>query len=51
MRDEDVQVLHGFDTSEHAQSYLASKLFAADVVGGLKALLDAAPDIRIYQAV
>jgi len=49
VRDEDVQVLHGFDTSENASAYLESELFTADVVGGLKPLLDAAPEIRIYQ--
>jgi len=49
VRDEDVQVLHGFDTSENASAYLQSELFTADVVGGLKPLLDAAPEIRIYQ--
>ncbi len=49
VRDEDVQVLHGFDTGENANAYLQSQLFTADVVGGLKPLLDAAPDVRIYQ--
>jgi hypothetical protein len=50
LRDEDVQVLHGFDTEADAKSYLGSGLFTADVVGELKALLQAAPDIRIYRA-
>lgn len=49
VRDEDVQVLHGFDTKENANAYLHSALFTADVVGGLKPLLAAAPDVRIYQ--
>jgi len=49
VRDEDVQVLHGFDTAENANAYLQSELFTADVVSGLKPLLDAAPDVRIYQ--
>jgi hypothetical protein len=48
-RDEDVQVLHGFDNSQNANAYLASELFTADVVGGLKPLLDTAPDVRIYE--
>lgn len=48
VRDEDVQVLHGFDTREHAVAYLQSELFNADVVSGLKPLLDAGPDVRIY---
>ena len=49
VRDEDVQVLHSFDTRENANAYLQSALFTADVVGGLKPLLDAAPDVRVYQ--
>lgn len=49
VRDDDVQVLHGFDSNDNAQAYLTSHLFTADVVGGLKPLLDAAPDVRIYQ--
>lgn len=51
VRDEDVQVLHGFDSTESVNAYLQSELFTADVVGGLKPLLDAAPDVRIYQTV
>ena len=51
VRDEDVQVLHGFDSKENAKAYLQSELFTADVVGGLKPLLDAAPDVRIYHVV
>jgi hypothetical protein len=31
VRDEDVQVLHGFDSVTHANDYLASELFTADV--------------------
>lgn len=50
VRDEDVQVLHGFDTTENARAYLQSELFTADVVEALKPLLDAAPDVRIYPA-
>ncbi|CAM5792215.1 hypothetical protein ACFOHU_03950 [Ottowia pentelensis] len=49
VRAEDVQVMHGFDTQAHAEAYLQSKLFTADVVGGLSPLLDAAPEVRIYQ--
>ncbi|MPW20458.1 conserved hypothetical protein [Paraburkholderia piptadeniae] len=49
VRDEDVQVMHGFDSEANANAYLQSELFTADVVGGLKPLLDAAPDVRIYQ--
>ncbi|MCY1074179.1 hypothetical protein [Archangium lansingense] len=50
VRDEDVQVLHGFDTAQQASAYLESDLFTADVVNALKPLLDAAPNVRIYQA-
>ncbi|KHK50940.1 hypothetical protein PI87_21915 [Ralstonia sp. A12] len=50
VRDDDVQVLHGFDSKDNAQAYLKSELFNADVVGALSLLLAAAPDIRIYQA-
>ena len=48
VRSEDVQVLHGFDSPQNAQAYLQSPLFTADVVAGLKPLLDAEPDVRIY---
>jgi hypothetical protein len=49
LRDEDVQVLHGFDSRAAAESYLASKLFGNDVVGELKPYLIADPEIRIYE--
>ncbi len=48
IRDEDVQVLHGFDTAEHAAAYLNSELFNADVVKGLKPLWIDDPDVKIY---
>ncbi len=48
VRDEDVQVLHGFDTVENAQAYLNSDLFKNDVVVGLQPLWDEAPEVRIY---
>ncbi|MFW6125515.1 MAG: hypothetical protein ACOC58_00255 [Chloroflexota bacterium] len=48
IRDEDVQVLHGFGTFDEAQAYLKSDLFTKDVVGELVPLLAADPDIRIY---
>lgn len=50
VRDEDVQVLHGFDTLEHAQAYLESDLFLNDVVNGLAPLLQTAPEVRAYNA-
>ena len=48
VRDDDVQVLHGFDTAE--QAYLTSPLLTSDVVGALTPFLDAEPDVRIYKA-
>lgn len=48
VREEDVQVLHGFETTEQAQAYLSSSLFTDDVVAGLSTLLKADPEIRIY---
>ena len=49
VREEDVQVLHGFDSKENAAAYLQSELFTADVVAGLEPLLGAAPEVRIYE--
>ena len=51
VRDEDVQVLHGFATAADATAYLATELFTHDVVGGLAPLLNSAPDVRIYEGV
>ena len=48
VRAEDVQVLHGFETTKQAEAYLASELFTADVVEALKPYLNSAPDVRIY---
>lgn len=50
VREEDVQVLHGFDTMEHAAAYLESGLFNEDIVTKLSPLFAANPEIRIYQA-
>jgi quinol monooxygenase YgiN len=50
IRDEDVQVMHKFDSKEHAEAYLKSELFTKDVVTALKPYLTAAPEIRIYFA-
>ena len=49
IREEDVQVLHGFDNADNAAAYLESELFTADVVTHLQPLLDADPEVRIYQ--
>ena len=48
IRDEDVQVLHGFDSVEHAQAYLSSAMFQNDVFVGLKPLWSADPNVKIY---
>ena len=48
VRDEDVQVLHGFETAEQASAYLSSELFTTKVVPGLTPLFKADPDIRVY---
>lgn len=50
VRDEDVQVLHGFASMADAKAYLASDLFAHDIVGALGPLLAADPEVRIYAA-
>ena len=48
VRNEDVQVLHGFTTVAQAQAYLSSPLFTQDVVPELKPYLNSAPDVRIF---
>ncbi len=48
VRDEDVQVLHGFASEENARAYLTTEIFSNDVVNELKPLLEADPEIRIY---
>ncbi len=50
VRDEDVQVLHGFSNKEAAEAYLETDMFGNDVVGELGPLLDADPEVRIYEA-
>jgi hypothetical protein len=49
LREEDVQVLHGFDSRASAESYLKSALFGNDVVRELTPYLAAEPDIRVYE--
>jgi hypothetical protein len=46
-RDEDVQVLHSFETEQQAKDYLNSEMFNQDVVVGLQPLLRANPEVRI----
>ncbi|WP_317899888.1 hypothetical protein [Aurantibacillus circumpalustris] len=48
IRDQDVQVLHGFDTEQNASDYLKSELFSADIVKDLSPLLKSDPEMRIY---
>ena len=48
IRDEDVQVLHGFDSAENANAYLSSELFKNDVFAGLSPLWSADPEVKIY---
>lgn len=48
IRDEDVQVLHGFDSAESAAAYLQTDMFKNDVFVGLKPLWTADPDVKIY---
>lgn len=48
IREEDVQVLHGFDSAENAENYLSTELFNNDVVTALKPFLKDNPDVRIY---
>ena len=49
IRDEDVQVIHGFDSMEHAKAYLESDLVQNDVFVGLKPTWAADPDVRFYE--
>lgn len=49
LRKDDVQVLHGFEKVEDAESYLTTVLFSKDIVSELGPLLAADPEVRIYQ--
>ena len=49
VRDEDVQVLHGFDSVEHAKAYLSSDMFKNDVFTGLSPLWEQDPEVRIFE--
>lgn len=48
VHNEDVQVLHGFDSVEHAQAYLKSNMFTKHVFPGLKPTWVADPEVRIF---
>lgn len=50
LREQDIQVLHRFDSLTNATLYLESDLFKKDVVQALTPLLETTPDIRIYQS-
>jgi len=49
IREEDVQVLHGFDSRASAEGYLKNALFVEDVVRELKPYLSADPEVRVYE--
>ena len=49
IRDEDVQVIHGFDIMEHAKAYLETDMFKTDVFVGLKLTWVADSDVRFYE--
>ena len=51
VRDNDVQVLHGFVSVADAENYLKSDLFTQDVVVELKPYFQSEPDVRIYSVV
>lgn len=51
VREDDVQVLHGFASIAEAEGYLKSDLFNQDVVVELKPFFQAAPEIGIYNVV
>ncbi len=48
IRDDDVQVMNGFASEENARAYLTTELFSNDIVGELKPLLEADPEVHIY---
>lgn len=48
VRDEDVQVLHGFDSAEHAAAYLQSDMFKNGVAVKLSPYFQTDPEIRIF---
>lgn len=48
IRDEDIQVLHGFDCVENAKAYLVSELFKNDVATGLSPFWEGEPSVKIY---
>lgn len=51
IRDEDIKVLHCFDSLENANAYLSSKMFKNDVFLDLEPLWSSEPEVRIYTIV
>lgn len=51
LRNEDVQVLHGFTSKAQAEAYLSSELFNSDVVVELKPYFEEAPCVKVYSVV
>ena len=49
IRSEDVQVLHGFASTQAAAEYLQSEMFQNDVFVGLKDLWSSEPNVKIYE--
>ena len=48
IRKDDVQVMHGFESTEAAAAYLKSALFEKDVVRELRPYLESPPKVSIY---
>lgn len=48
LNDKDVQVLHGFDSVDHAKAYLKSDMFTKHVFPGLKPTWEGDPEVRIF---
>ena len=46
---DNIEVIHGFDSLEHAKAYLETDLFKKDVFVGLKPTWAADPDVRFYE--
>ena len=47
VREEDLQVLHGFDTMENASAYLKSPI-GKEILGQLAEISDGKPSIAVY---
>lgn len=49
IRNENVQVLHGFDSVTHPKDYQTSEMFAKHGFSELQPIWSIDPDVRIYQ--